>query len=580
MKRFMIYASLVLLLWFGSVGQIQAFTAIDTTPYWKGINPVAIFGYPGTATYGQVITAPTNGDNVLKSFSFHMNLPDTCTFTGYVYAWDGEKAAGTALYKGPTMATLGSGTLEKIDFKTGGVTLTPGAQYVLFASVSENTGSGTGSWGYTWQDVYPGSGNTFVFTNNLTDTAKWTTADWAVYPGDLAFTATFVTPTRKILYWNDSVHGTDYMKEALVNIANAYSTSTTIAAGLSDFEGKVAAGGWDLVVLMIQGSIPSTPNFNSYVSGGGRAILADYTANAARGALFGVTYTGGSNQDVVMIADDLLSDGVAELMSLTNHSYVTFSMGMTRTDGTVAATFPNGDAAIVVGASGKTIINGFLTDTPTSASDGVALFENEIITVLPFKVASPNGGERVPAGGVFNLTWIPGAAVSFNVDISTNKGSSWKSLVQQYGSTIFEWRVPLQKDNMPNGKIRVTAFDSTGLKVAQDVSDNVFKIEVVGLVSPNGGETLTSSAPHGILWKTNETMGAVASVQLFYTLNGKKWNPIATLTGNPGAYSWTVPTVIGATTKCKVKVLLKNAPAGKGKTLGTAISDAFFTIHP
>jgi len=75
-------------------------------------------------------------------------------------------------------------------------------------------------------------------------------------------------------------------------------------------------------------------------------------------------------------------------------------------------------------------------------------------------------------------------------------------------------------------------------------------------------------------------MGTVASVQLFYALDGKKWKPIATVNGNPGSYTWTVPTVTAATTKCKVKAVLKSLAAGKGKVLGTAISDAPFTVNP
>ncbi len=131
MKRFIIYGSFVLLLLFGGIGQVQAFTEIDTNPFWNGTSYISSFGYPDTATYGQVITAPTNGDVALQSFSFQMNMTDSaCAFRGYVYAWDGTKATGPALFKGPIQTTLGSGAYEKIDFKAEGVILTPGAQCV------------------------------------------------------------------------------------------------------------------------------------------------------------------------------------------------------------------------------------------------------------------------------------------------------------------------------------------------------------------------------------------------------------------------------------------------------------------
>ncbi len=574
----MIYFSFTILLLLGSSGQIQALTTIDTTPYWNGTSFISSFGYPNTATYGQVVTVPSTSDAVLKGFSFYVNLPNTCTFRGYVYAWDGAKATGAALYESPTRSTTGSGNYEEVAFETGGIALTPGTQYVLFASTSEEVGSGSGRWGSPSQDVYTGSGNTFVFLNNGTNLAQWTTTTWSTISMDLAFRATFVKPTRRILYWNDLVLGTDYMGEALANIANTYSTSVTTATDLTDFESKVAASKWDLVVLMLQNALSfSTPKFNAYVSGGGRAILADWTKNATRGALFGVTYAGNDNQNVITITDDLFLDGVTNPMSLTNPGWGTFSMGVTGTTGFEAATFPNGDAAIVVGANGKTIINGFLSDTPTSASDGVALFENEIITALPLTVTSANGGERVPTGGIFNLTWIPGTALSFNVYSSTDKGLTWKLLAKQYGN-VFEWLVPLQKNNKKNCLIRVNGYGSNGLKVGQDISDQVFTIEVVKLISPNGGETWTSTTGHAIIWTTNVTMGSVANVQLFYSLNsGTTWKPITTLPGNPGTYLWTVPSVTAPKTKCKVKVVLIDAA---GATIGSDISDGLFTIQP
>jgi hypothetical protein len=66
-------------------------------------------------------------------------------------------------------------------------------------------------------------------------------------------------------------------------------------------------------------------------------------------------------------------------------------------------------------------------------------------------------------------------------------------------------------------------------------------------------------------------------VQLSYTKDGKTWIPITTLSGNPGSYTWTVPAVPADKTKCKVKLVLKDAA---GNNLGSDISDNFFTISP
>jgi hypothetical protein len=579
MKRFLIHVGLGLMLLLGSIGETQALTAIDTTPAWDGTSEISAFGYPNTATYGQVVTVPAT-DGMLKSFSFYMNLPDTCTFRGYVYAWDGSKATGSTLYESDPRTTSGSGDFEEITFEPGGLELTPGAQYVLFASTSKDAGSGSGPWGLLEnQDLYVGAGNTLVYLNNGDDESLWTVDNWTqnTYGTgvDLAFKATFVEPTRRILYWCDSVSATDYMGEALANIANTYSISVTIASDLTDFESKVALGGWNLVILMIQGDSYDTPNFNSYVSGGGRAIHVDFNKDATRSALFGVTYTGNDNETAVTITDDLLSAGVTNPMTLSSRGWGTFSMGMTD-PGIIAATFGNGDAAIVVGNGGKTIINGFLSDTPSSASDGVALFENEIKTTLPLTVTSANGGEGVSTGDVYTIRWIPSRAVSFNIDVSTDNGSTWKPLGKEYGENEFAWRVPLQKNNNKKCLIKVTGFNEYGKKVGTDISDRTFTTEVVKLIFPNGGETWKSGDEHNIIWSTNNTLKDVASVKLYYTQNGgTTWILIDTLSHNPGSKLWKVPDVTSDKIKCKVKVVLT---ASDGTSVGNDISDSFFTM--
>ena len=53
--------------------------------------------------------------------------------------------------------------------------------------------------------------------------------------------------------------------------------------------------------------------------------------------------------------------------------------------------------------------------------------------------------------------------------------------------------------------------------------------------------------------------------------------PIANLTGSFESHEWTVPEVVKRKTKCKVKVVLKDAG---GVTLGSDVSDAYFTVNP
>jgi hypothetical protein len=165
-------------------------TVIDTISTWNGTSSVFSFGYPDTATYGQTITAPAA--NVLNSFTFMMDVPAATTFAAYVYAWDGSKATGSQLFGSGPLNTTGAAGFETMTFNTGGLALTTGQQYVLFASVSGQVGSGQGQFGATGDDY---AGGLFVFINNGQNQSLWTTTNWNQnHTGlghDLAFRANF-----------------------------------------------------------------------------------------------------------------------------------------------------------------------------------------------------------------------------------------------------------------------------------------------------------------------------------------------------------------------------------------------------
>jgi hypothetical protein len=198
-----------------------ATTTIDTTtpPHWNGSSSVSGFGYPGvgsgrgTATFGQTVTVPAT-DTTLDSFTFEMKLPTGLLFRGEVYAWDNtaHHATGTALYESGPTHTTNAGAFQPITFNTGGINLTAGAYYVLFASISEDyaadampppNGAGKGSWGLIplnspgGPDPYPGGD--FFFLNNGGDTSQWTTTTWgSEAPLDLAFKASFSSPDHDL----------------------------------------------------------------------------------------------------------------------------------------------------------------------------------------------------------------------------------------------------------------------------------------------------------------------------------------------------------------------------------------------
>ena len=164
---------------------------MSTLSNWDGSSLIYPFGTPNTQTYGELITAsPANA--VLNSFSFEMKIPTNLTFAGYVYAWDSTQLAATGpqLYASGPMSTTDSTVFQQITFTVPSLALTPGQEYVLFASTSAfgNPVSSTGVWGLTNTMAYGG----MVYNNNSTDTSQWTTGGgWSNWGSDLAFQADF-----------------------------------------------------------------------------------------------------------------------------------------------------------------------------------------------------------------------------------------------------------------------------------------------------------------------------------------------------------------------------------------------------
>lgn len=190
----------------GITGLGYADTVIDTTPSWNGLTPVFSFGPGQTETYGQTITAPLT-DAVLRSWTFYMKQDTAVQFQGEVYAWNGTMATGPDLFESALMTTTDSSVFQPITFNTGGLALTPGDTYVLFASSSQGNQTPTlgGGWGFIPRgSVY--AGGAFVFINNGNDISKWTSSAWATnWEGtgnDLAFKADFSSvpePSVRIL---------------------------------------------------------------------------------------------------------------------------------------------------------------------------------------------------------------------------------------------------------------------------------------------------------------------------------------------------------------------------------------------
>jgi hypothetical protein len=151
------------------------------------------FGFPNTATYGETFTAPANGDVNLQDFGFYMGnpeIPGNILLRAYIATWTGTNA-GTLLYTSEDVDFANTGN-DHLTFSTGGLTLTPGATYVAFLSVSELYGQSSGQSFISQGDPTIPGGN-FVYYNNGGDFGALFTNTWDAtgLKPDWAFNATF-----------------------------------------------------------------------------------------------------------------------------------------------------------------------------------------------------------------------------------------------------------------------------------------------------------------------------------------------------------------------------------------------------
>ena len=106
-------------------------------------------------------------DTVLDSFTIYIRglSGSTLRFRAELYAWDGAKATGPALWESTPRTLTLSDDFQPVTFTTGGVPLTAGQQYVFFGSVSKDyqqSANSTG-WGFVGFTIDAYSGGALFF---------------------------------------------------------------------------------------------------------------------------------------------------------------------------------------------------------------------------------------------------------------------------------------------------------------------------------------------------------------------------------------------------------------------------------
>jgi hypothetical protein len=221
----------------------------------------------------------------------------------------------------------------------------------------------------------------------------------------------------------------------------------------------------------------------------------------------------------------------------------------------------------------------------TGAVVGTAV-SDKVFAINNVRLTSPNGGNILPAGGSFDVTWDSAAAATrFNISYTMNNGATWSSLETDATGTDYSWTpLPVPAGgNKTACKVKIVAYDSLNKIIGTDISDAAFLVQVLKVTSPNGGEVLNAhTTPNFAVMFNIYGLQNAASATLSYTMDGGlTWPAIVTIpvTG-PADYSygaWAVPAVTSQKTACKVKVVIKSST---GAVLASDTSDANFTIQP
>jgi MYXO-CTERM domain-containing protein len=178
---------------------------LTNSPAWDGSTSVFGWGAGGTPTYGETVTVPTDGNNVLSSFTFDIfgTGGAAIRFGAYVQDWNGTNTIGVPRFGDAAQSVAGSAGAAAYTFYPN-ITLPAGVTEILYFSVLAFPDPiNATSWGATSTVTNADGG--FFFSNVGAGSSSTTSGFALESPGawsagsslgaprpNLAFSATFV----------------------------------------------------------------------------------------------------------------------------------------------------------------------------------------------------------------------------------------------------------------------------------------------------------------------------------------------------------------------------------------------------
>jgi autotransporter-associated beta strand protein len=357
---------------------------------------VSAWGVPNTATYGQLVLAPT-GATSLTDFTFHLEGAPAINYQAYVYQWDTVNlvTTGSALYQSGVLTSPTGAGDNPVTITTSGTNVVAGQVYVMFfttSGVTQSVPPSTDSWllGTGGQAGYD-----FVYNNNSTNFSRLATDQWTDWGSPLYFNADFTgqtidTSQPYFLASNlDTTFAPVFQGGTLrIDVANFASADnfTLDGSGTNTID---THGNTTTLSGVISNAVPGTPGALIVTDGVGGGPLILTGAN---------TYTGGTTVNAGTVLQ-LGAGGVSGSVvgNIADNGALLFDHSNTVTFGGVIS----GSGLLGQIGSGATILNGVNTVT-----GGTAVFAGELEVgdaAHPGAVLDSHiGGVVVSAGGTLS----------------------------------------------------------------------------------------------------------------------------------------------------------------------------------
>ncbi|MDD2332240.1 MAG: choice-of-anchor D domain-containing protein [Candidatus Cloacimonetes bacterium] len=185
------------------------------------------------------------------------------------------------------------------------------------------------------------------------------------------------------------------------------------------------------------------------------------------------------------------------------------------------------------------LVSTSLPDDYYDESDGTFTISTNPTLPRVIMTHPSNPNLHFEVGEPLNITWTRSNLTSVSLDLSTDDGLSWQEIVSGLDADSYPWTVPYT----PGLNFRIRVRSVTNPAVA-DFSDNAFSISRIQLLSPLGGELLTSDYSNGYTIPITWIAPGMATVNCEYSPDGgTSWISIGSFVAGSGMSNWYLPGV-------------------------------------